>query len=448
MKLSDAFDVQQGDVIAFVGAGGKTSTLMALGAELSQRGWRVLLTTTTRVGRQQLDMLPAIVHTDAPMNLIDRYLKQYRAVFVYHHWNAVKVWGASVNRLRQIRDVLQPDVILIEADGARGALLKAPYAHEPVVPDWTTKVIVCASVQSVNQTLNDRSVYHPEGVSQLTNTLPEDLISAEIVGTVLATAYPKLPEFATVFGWIPSVPVSGYLRGIARRIADVVLETKSNRIEAVVLGDVRMAEPVHEVVRPVAAIILAGGMSRRMGQSKVLLPWGEHTVIEQIVERVMGAGVQQIVVVTGHLAEQVTQQVTSYPVQVVFNSRYQAGDMLSSLQTGLQALPESVGAALVVLGDQPRLQSETIERVVQAYREGQGAIVAPSYEMRRGHPILIDRQFWPELLALPLDGAPRDVINQHADDIAYVLVENDSVLRDIDTPQQYDDERRRAGLIE
>jgi len=98
------------------------------------------------------------------------------------------------------------------------------------------------------------------------------------------------------------------------------------------------------------------------------------------------------------------------------------------------------------LGDQPSLQARTIHQVLTAYAEGQGEIVAPSYQMRRGHPILIDRRYWSEILALPAEGAPRDVIERHKDRIAYVNVHSDSILRDVDTPEAYRDERRRAGL--
>jgi len=81
-----------------------------------------------------------------------------------------------------------------------------------------------------------------------------------------------------------------------------------------------------------------------------------------------------------------------------------------------------------------------------AYAEGKGEIVAPSFQMRRGHPILIDRRFWKEILDLPQDGAPRDVINRYPERIAHVTVESDSILRDVDTPEDYRNERGRAGL--
>ncbi|MEM6529722.1 MAG: hypothetical protein AAF653_15590, partial [Chloroflexota bacterium] len=89
---------------------------------------------------------------------------------------------------------------------------------------------------------------------------------------------------------------------------------------------------------------------------------------------------------------------------------------------------------------------KTVSMVMAAYAEGRGDIVAPSYNMRRGHPILIDRRYWHDMLLLPTDGAPRDVINANKDHIAYVVVDNDSVLKDVDTPQAYHEERRKAGL--
>jgi molybdenum cofactor cytidylyltransferase len=184
-----------------------------------------------------------------------------------------------------------------------------------------------------------------------------------------------------------------------------------------------------------------------MGQSKVLLPWADgRTVIEHILHQLNLARVTTIMTVTGHRAPDVRRAAARIGVECVFNPDYASGEMLSSLKAGLAAMPPHVSAALVVLGDQPRIQPRVITQVLTAYAEGAGTIIAPSYQMRRGHPILIDRRHWPEILALPADGAPRDLINHHADKIGYVNVDTDSILGDIDTPQDYEQQRRRAGL--
>lgn len=198
---------------------------------------------------------------------------------------------------------------------------------------------------------------------------------------------------------------------------------------------------------PIGAVVLAAGLANRMGQPKVLLPWGDgETILGHILTELAQAGAAHTLVVTGHLADNVRAVAQQHGAAAVHNPDYAAGEMLSSLQTGLRALPMSVTAALVVLGDQPRLQASIVKQVIERYQAGRASIVAPSYQMRRGHPILIDRALWNEILTLPENKVLRDVINAHKAEIAYVSVDTDSVLQDVDTPQEYEEEKRRAGL--
>lgn len=195
----------------------------------------------------------------------------------------------------------------------------------------------------------------------------------------------------------------------------------------------------------VSAIVVAAGLSTRMGEPKQLLPYGEHTVIEQIVSVLLECPLDEVVVVTGHEREAVEARLAGWPVRPVFNPNYQEGEMLSSVQCGISALGPEAHAALIVLGDQPQLEASVVRRLVDLYQEVGGGLVMPSFQMRRGHPILVDRAYWPEILSLPSDKTLREVINTHADDIHYVEVETDSVLRDIDTPEEYQQELRRLA---
>jgi len=202
------------------------------------------------------------------------------------------------------------------------------------------------------------------------------------------------------------------------------------------------------VSKIIAGIVLAAGLSSRMGQSKALLPWaGNRTVIEQILAQLQQAGLARIQVVTGHQAEEVAAKATAMGIATIHNPDYAAGEMLSSLKVGLLAQPEMVSAALVVLGDQPRLEAPIVVQILEAYATGKGEIIAPRYRGQRGHPMLISRRYWDEIVALPAGGAPRDVIRQHPDALYFVDVETDSVLSDIDTPEDYVRERQRAGLV-
>jgi len=199
----------------------------------------------------------------------------------------------------------------------------------------------------------------------------------------------------------------------------------------------------------VVGLVLAAGLSSRMGRCKALLPWDENrSVIEQILSQLQQTNLHDILVVTGNLAEQVTAKVTAMGIATVHNPEYATGEMLSSLKVGLSVQMETVSAVLVVLGDQPRLESSIVLQLLDAYEQGEGEIVAPRYRGERGHPMVISRRYWDEILALPEGSAPRDVIQQHRDKLYFVDVESDSVLSDIDTPEDYEMERKRAGLVE
>ncbi len=193
----------------------------------------------------------------------------------------------------------------------------------------------------------------------------------------------------------------------------------------------------------IAAIVVAAGLSTRMGAPKQLLPYGKHTVIEQIGSVLLACSLAEIVVVTGHERQAVEAKLADWPVRPVFNSRYQSQEMLSSVQCGLLALAPEVQAALIVLGDQPQLESVVVQMLIEAYQRGAGRLIIPSFQMRRGHPILIDRIYWPEILALDANETLRQVIDAHAGEIHYVLVETNSILSDIDTPEDYQRELRR-----
>ena len=186
-----------------------------------------------------------------------------------------------------------------------------------------------------------------------------------------------------------------------------------------------------------SAIVVAAGLSTRMGRCKQLLPYGKLTVIEQIVSVLLKCGLDEVVVVIGHNRQAIEAKLALWPVRSVFNPNYQSAEMLSSVQCGLSALNPERQATLIVLGDQPQLEMTVIRKLIQAHRNGGGRLIIPSYQMRRGHPIVIDQAYWPEILALPLTETLRSVINTRADEIHYVSVDTDSVLRDMDTPEAY-----------
>lgn len=184
------------------------------------------------------------------------------------------------------------------------------------------------------------------------------------------------------------------------------------------------------------AVVLAAGESRRMGTQKLLLPFGESTIVENVVRAALDSSLQGIVVVLGADEGQVREKLSLYPVTFAVNENYAQG-MLSSVQAGFEALPEKATAAVVMLGDQPFVTAETVDELIARHRETRKGIVLPVHGGRRGHPVLIATKYKSDILGLSPEGTLRQVVHACAADVLEVAVDDPNVLRDIDTPDDY-----------
>jgi molybdenum cofactor cytidylyltransferase len=192
--------------------------------------------------------------------------------------------------------------------------------------------------------------------------------------------------------------------------------------------------------KEVSAILLAAGSSSRMGQAKQLLPLGSGTVLAQTLEHARAAAVDEVVLVLGSSAEPIRHQLPQTllaGVKVVVNRSYEQG-MASSLRSGLSALDPQSAAALIILGDQPFTLPETLDRIIQAYRDSGAQIVIPTHQGTRGNPVLLDRSVFSEAMALEGDVGCRAIFRNHLEGIVNVEVEDVGVLLDIDDREDYE----------
>jgi molybdenum cofactor cytidylyltransferase len=188
----------------------------------------------------------------------------------------------------------------------------------------------------------------------------------------------------------------------------------------------------------ITAIVLAAGASRRMGRPKQLLPWGDATILGQTLHNLRQSLVEDVIVVTGHAADAVRAIAREYGARVMHNDDYDEGEMLSSLQTAIAALPDTCEAILVVLADQPLIGPQVFDKLLQAYMAEEGDLLAPVYEGRRGNPVLFGRRYFEGLLALPRGAAPRDLLRQHGHELRLIDVGTEAILQDIDRPGEYE----------
>jgi len=188
----------------------------------------------------------------------------------------------------------------------------------------------------------------------------------------------------------------------------------------------------------VVAIVLAAGMSRRMGRAKALLPIGDEAAIHRVVRNLVEAGsIGRIIVVTGHDRSDVEAALSDLDVTFTHNSIYDAGGMLSSIQAGIRAAGGADGV-VIALGDQPLIQPDTVRAIVVEWKSSRAALVIPTHQGKRGHPVFIDRAGLGEVLALGSDETLKTFVTRHEPDAVELAVKDAAVIADMDTPEEYE----------
>jgi CTP:molybdopterin cytidylyltransferase MocA len=194
------------------------------------------------------------------------------------------------------------------------------------------------------------------------------------------------------------------------------------------------------------AVVLAAGESRRMGgRPKPLIERDGVPLVRRCVQALLDAGVGEIVVVVGYRAEEVAWVVNDLPAQVVTNEAYPAG-RATSLRKGLLELPDSIGAALVVLADQPVLEAADIGALIAVYeRRGPARAVVPRVQQRRGHPVALEASACSEILKGDASYGAREWLDEHPDEVSWFDSDNLHYVEDVDYPEDLERIAQRYG---
>ncbi len=192
----------------------------------------------------------------------------------------------------------------------------------------------------------------------------------------------------------------------------------------------------------ITAIVLAAGESNRMKEQKLLLTYRDKPMIRTIIDTIAQSKIEEMVVVLGADRDKIEQVLSDSAVTICINEDYKNG-MLSSIQTGLKYLPDHSDACMIFLGDQPMITPEIINAIIDAYSKTQKGIVLPVFEKRRGHPVLINRKYRSHIDSIDPKVGLRDLIWKFPDDIAEVFMEDEGIIRDIDTREDYNYELNR-----
>jgi molybdenum cofactor cytidylyltransferase len=193
----------------------------------------------------------------------------------------------------------------------------------------------------------------------------------------------------------------------------------------------------------VAAIILAAGESRRFGKPKLLLPWGQRTILQAVIQAALAAPVEPVALILGAYADEIEASLGAERarLQIVHNPLWATGQS-SSLRAGLAALDPPPDATLFLQADQPNITPELLGQLIQTWRRSGALIVAPAYRGQRSSPALFDRALFAELTVVTGDQGGRPVIAKHLADLVTIEVAEASILKDIDTLEDYESSQK------
>ncbi len=185
-----------------------------------------------------------------------------------------------------------------------------------------------------------------------------------------------------------------------------------------------------------AAIVLAAGQSRRMGNiNKLLVEVDGIAMVARAADAALASGADPVIVVTGHESERIEWVLAGRAVEILHNPDFAEG-MSTSVRAGLNVLPADTGAALICLGDMPHVDSGLISRLVEGFDPARGhAICVPTYKGKRGNPVLWAARYFPAMKNLAGDVGARHLIGEHSDAVHEIECGDPAVTFDVDTPE-------------
>jgi molybdenum cofactor cytidylyltransferase len=440
MKLHEVFRLSEPCRVAVVGAGGKTSTIWRLAESLTGK---VVVTTTTHLGVDQVARADKCIYISSDGELLEI------------DWGnlprATSITGRVVDGQRlagltpaQIQKLLaraaELDIsVLVEADGARGLPLKAPAAHEPVIPAGMDAVIVAAGLSGLGQPLDETNVFRAERFGELSGIPRGEIVTPEAAAGVLIHAEGGLkgiPDGTRRVLFLNQLDMLAD-RSQAMRIANLCKKT----YDTVIIGSAgyQNSEP-HAAARveKVACIILAaGGSSRFHGKPKARLVFDGQPLVVRAIQTGRAADMDEIVVVSGHGAEELAQVLKGdSQVRLAHNPDWQQGQA-TSIKAGLRELAANPAgrsnAVIFMLVDQPFVTPDLLRKLIETHQTGLAPIAAPIVGDARANPVLFDRVTFAELMGLQGDTGGRAIMGHFPH--TWLPWLDDRILLDIDTPE-------------
>ncbi len=453
MRICDALRIRPGDVVSLVGGGGKTTIMFRLAAELTAAGMTVITTMTTRIFVGQMERAPAhlLLRDEASLfAALPAALAEHGHVLVGGRIGAdrEKVEGVPPEFVDRLAAGRWADVIIVEADGSRRLPFKAPAAHEPVVPASTSILAPLVGLDILGQPLDANHAHRPELVAALTGASEGESITADTVARVLAHPLggaKGLPDAARLVPFLNKVDLPG-IQQDAHELAKRLLAHAN--VDEVILAAAETEAPAREVWDRTAAIVLAAGQASRFGSLKQVTPWRGKPLVAHVAQQALScADIDTVVATVGAESERVKGALAPYAAdggltlaRVEDWAEGQSRSAAAGLRAALATASGPLSAAVFLLADQPYVTPELLSALIQRHRETRALAVAPRFDGKRGNPVLFDRRSFPLFEVLAGDEGGRSILREREGEMAFVDWPTGEILRDIDTPEDYDAE--------
>lgn len=423
------------EMVCIVGAGGKTSVLFRLAGELSEKGGKVLVTTTTAIyypGREQYDRI--VVSPEETPDLFDDMDTCGITAFGRAVSSEGKLLGASPELLDAIFLKGIFDYIIVEGDGSKGRPIKAPADHEPVIPSCTGKLLGVIGMDCIGREVSREIVHRPEIFCKITGCGEQAAISTETVIRLvlhregLFKAAPQGAERYLVLNKADREKQMEDAGDIARSLRD-----KGSTLSGIIVSSFNRQS--FRKAGGISGIILAAGLSSRMGTNKLLLALGGVPVIERTIRAASESGLSEVILVcSSEIAKAVGDR---YEVRIVHNMEPQLGQS-RSVRLGVENASIYSEGFMFLVGDQPYITADIINKLIESYYSGDYSAAIPFYSGKRGNPVIFSNSLRDKLTGLKGDTGGRMLLEGLEESIVAVDAGDELSGFDIDTREEYE----------
>lgn len=429
-------NLKKNEMICFVGAGGKSSSMFILAKELKDLGKSVLVTTTTSIFEPKENEYDEFIVESKYEDIVNNKISKGTITILGSEIKETgKLKGLNKEVISKIYDDKVYDFILVEGDGSRRKPIKAPAHHEPVIPERCDRILGVIGLDSVGKLIDESHVHRPEIFCEFTGYEMKDKIDELAISNLIKHEnglFKNTPESCEKYLLLNKADDDIRMK-YGLNIKNILIDNNIS-INNIIIGSMKKNKYYNNNIK-ITGIILASGLSKRMGKEKLLLNIDGIPIIERVIRSVKGSKIDDIILV--YKNDEIKEIGKKYNIKTVLNENSNLGQS-ESIKLGLKNSYSFTDGYMFFVGDQPYLDSYIINKIIDKYDNENSKIIIPRYNNKNGNPVLFSSKLKDKLLDLKGDTGGRKIINE-TNEVDYIDFKDERLGIDIDTIEEYDE---------